>query len=47
MIYIPNVFIVLYSICFVMWLVLFLVWEDSKGITRFSRIRKRFAKGVK
>jgi len=47
MIYVPTAFIVLLSVIGFGYLVLFLIWEDSKGVSRFDRIRKRFVKGVK
>ncbi len=46
MIYIPTVFIVLYSICLVMSLGLFLIWEDSKGVTRWAKITRFFTKKI-
>ena len=47
MIYIPTAFIVLFSFIVFGYLVLFLIWEDSRGVSRFARIRKRFVKEVK
>ncbi len=46
MIHIPTVFIVLYSICFVMSLVLFLIWEDSRGVTRWAKMARFLAKKI-